>query len=223
MPDVITSATVSPATGPAPADVTALRWEWRIFSPGPLIARVQHLVTAPAGARSYETYVVSGASVHNVKIRGGRLEVKRLVATAHGGLELWQPALTERFPVDARAVGVVCDALGTAAPASAATDWSAPAFLADFVARAPDLTAVSVTKRRTPLRSGLCSGEYVELVADHARWVSVAFEDPDPTRVIAAVTALGFAIQENTNYPAALKRIVRATPANAVPDTQETP
>lgn len=210
------------ATPAGPVLNTPLRWEWRTFSPSPLLAKVERFVHGAAGVVGDETYVLSRRSVHNVKIRLGRLEVKRLQATAYDGLELWRPTMAEPFPVDANALEMACDALGISPPEPAAIPWSAAVFLAQFVVRVPVLRAVSLTKRRTPLLLGECPGEHVALTIAGQRWESIAFEDALPERVVGAVTTLSFAVRDNTSYPAALKRIAGMPAADAAPTLQET-
>lgn len=188
-------------------DAVVPRWEWRIFG-HELRARVRRLIHAPAGELSAEMYVLSARSVHNARIRRGRLEVKRLERTDHGGLELWRPVLVEPFPVGAGVLQRFCAVMGLPAVAEPGDPLTAAAFLEGFVTAAPGLTRVSVTKRTTPVVERDCPGEFAELTVDGAPWEGVAFESVSPERVVAAVQSLGFAVHDNTNYPAALKRIV---------------
>ena len=57
--------------------------------------------TRIAPRRSGEIYLLSFATPHSAKIRGGALEVKRLLQVASSGLEQWTLAFKERFPLSA--------------------------------------------------------------------------------------------------------------------------
>src|SRR5512143_1289511 len=93
--------------------VVVPRWEWRVFgvtlplTPG----RLQAAVSGPE-RESAEYYLLSRASPHNVKIRGGAVEVKRLEEVHPSGLERWRPTLKAPFPLDAGSLTEVWDVLG---------------------------------------------------------------------------------------------------------------
>ncbi len=189
------------------ADVTP-RWEWRTFVPGALPLRDDLLTWAGAPEASRdETYLLSACSEHNVKVRNQCLEIKRLERRT-SGLELWIPVLRAAFPVGMRVLDRVYEAWGVREPVPRQTRYTLAELELEIVAPAATLRAVLVTKRRTRIECGECHGELVELLVQGERWQSVAFEDPDPARVLDAVRHLALARFANTSYPAALKRIV---------------
>ena len=65
---------------------------------------------------SDELYLLSQESDASVKVRDGLMDVKRLEAVDGDGLEQWRPVLKAAFPLGARDVATVLDALGVAGP-----------------------------------------------------------------------------------------------------------
>ena len=155
-----------------------------------------------------ETYVLSSVSPHNLKIREDALDLKVLASVAPDGLEQWRPVLKAPFPVDALAVTAVFDALGVGVGHALRKQYDRRSFLRDLVAAEPRLLAVDVTKGRARLTSTVTAAEYVELVVGGTTWYGVAFEDEDPERLRALLSARKFDPHTNTNYPLALKRML---------------
>ncbi len=202
------------------SDVVAGRWEWRTFAPATLADQFAHLARHPAEPPSDETYLLSRSSPHNVKIRGGRLEIKTLIAIGSHALEQWRPTLRATFPVGAAEILAAYQAWALPAPVTLPRRASIERFLAEAVAGVPALRPIHITKRRAALTDAGCAGELVEIITEHQTWISVAIEDEDPARVLAAVRRLGLAGRDNENYPTALKRIAGLT-GTSVPHRME--
>ena len=80
----------------------APRWEWRTFGAGLSDIEAKVGLTARIAPRqSDEIYLLNFATPHSAKIRGGVLEVKRLLQVDSSGLEQWSPAFKARFPLSA--------------------------------------------------------------------------------------------------------------------------
>jgi exopolyphosphatase/guanosine-5'-triphosphate,3'-diphosphate pyrophosphatase len=80
----------------------APRWEWRTFGAGLSDIEAKVGLTARIAPRqSDEIYLLNLATPHSAKIRGGVLEVKRLLQVDSSGLEQWSPAFKARFPLSA--------------------------------------------------------------------------------------------------------------------------
>jgi hypothetical protein len=79
----------------------APRWEWRAFgeSFGGRRDALGELTRARGGER--RLYLLSVASNESVKVRGGRLDLKRLQRVDEDGLEQWEPVMKAAFPVAA--------------------------------------------------------------------------------------------------------------------------
>jgi hypothetical protein len=183
------------------------RWEWRTFARS--LASIgpkpdPDVVLLP----SREHYVLSIASVHNVKIRDDCLDIKTLVRTDELGLEQWEPTLKAQFPIDQNALDAAWKAWGLPRPIVGKTHCALDEFLAEVVPGETGLRAIEIEKRRMPMVIHGCPGERVMVRVGAEMWESISFEHADQYRVWRAVRALGLENAENMNYPAALKRIV---------------
>lgn len=205
------SSTTRPQPGGAPehgVDGPA-RWEWRWVDEGLPVARA--LLRLPPGTApqtTEETYLVSVDSPHNVKIRGGVLDVKRLRRVAEDGLELWYPTRKAAFPLAPGDLAETCDAWDVPLPRSLPGLVDLRGFLDDVVPQLTAIRRVDLIKHRSRITAGNCEGEVVALEIRGERWMSLAFEDPDPDVVRRALRAVGLEARTNCSYPAALKRIL---------------
>jgi hypothetical protein len=170
--------------------------------------RPQAGVWQPHATRGSEYYVLSIASVHNVKIRDNCLDIKTLVRTDNLGLEQWEPTFKAQFPIDEQALDAAWAAWGIPHPIVEKTRCTLDQFLTEVVPTELGLRTVEIQKRRTPMVVLGCPGERAVVTVGDEVWESIAFEHADQYRVWRAVRALGLENAENTNYPAALKRIV---------------
>lgn len=87
-------------------------WEWRVF-----VEHESHLPAfdksgAPEERSEYDVYLLAPGSIHNVKLRDGDLEVKRLVREGSSGMQLWQNKETIPFPLSDTQVSLVVGLLG---------------------------------------------------------------------------------------------------------------
>ncbi len=212
-----TSDTVVP--GPAVVGATVVpRWEWRAFertfaAPPPVEGATGSQV---AGERE-ETYLLSLLSPHNVKIRDGQLEIKRLVRADASGLEQWCPLLKRPFPIGVDALTAACEAWGLPAPADGRPIRSLAELLQTVVVPHRQLRIVTMAKRRIPVTVAGCHGERGQITVAGHRWNTVSFEDADPARVLAALRELKLDPAANENYPRALKRILGLPDHSSVP------
>jgi hypothetical protein len=186
----------------------AYRWEWRAFAPSPASFGVLSRSQSDVDTVTQERYVLSIASPDNVKTRDESLDIRTLVAVDATGLEQWRPALKAQFPIDDVALDAAWSAWRLPPPLLGRRRCTLEEFLTDIVEPEPALCLVSLETRRRRLVVEGCPGEHVTLTVGHQVLESVAFEHLDPAEVWRAVRALGLEKIENTNYPAALKRIV---------------
>lgn len=193
-------------SGAGPATIVP-RWEWRTFSR--CLPRGAAAAPVTGEARdSSETYFLSPFSPHNVKLRGGQLDLKRLEAVDDTGLERWRPVLKTAFPIDATAVAEVCHALRVSPPYSERAAYSREDLVREIVEHIPTLRLVDVHKHRTPITVAGCSGERAVLRIGVEQWETFSFEHEDPRRVLAALRDLKLDSHANVNYPRGLKRII---------------
>jgi len=194
------------------------RWEWRTFGQefGEAEARFKAL-TAEKVQRSEETYLLAAGSDANVKIRDGLMDIKSLEIVMdiktlkivnETGLERWRPVLKEGFPISASAVAQVRKALGL--PKGPQPEGAIPQdrLLADLAPPGGGVRVVAVHKTRTRYRVHGCVAEVTDVIADGLPVRTIAIEDKDPAKVIAAVAAMGLDGYPNNNYPRGLKELL---------------
>lgn len=194
------------------------RWEWRTFGQefGPaerhfaslLVENVQH---------SKEVYLVSTLTDANVKIRDELLDIKILERVDAHGLEQWRPALKAPFPIDASTVRTTREALGLTELLISPTALALEELLSELAGAGSPVRVVHVSKTRTRYRIEGCTAELTEVIADGTEVRTVAVEDVDPDKVIAAVRAMELERYPNVSYPRGLKQLlglsIRGRPA----------
>ncbi len=185
------------------------RWEWRAFGEGvgPAEAQLATLEAETCQA-SDEIYLLSSICDANVKIRGGLMDVKRLVHTDMHGLEQWQPTMKSSFPLPADEVALVLAALGVKATAPERAAYALEQFLVELVDPDRRLRVVRVHKQRARYNVNGCMAERTEVLADSKAVRTVAAESEDPARVLAAIRFLGLEGLGYISYPRGLKRLV---------------
>ena len=182
------------------------RWEWRAFGSG--FPEVEaRFGRSDDVEESDETYVLSLASDASVKIRGGRLDVKRLERVADDGLEQWRPVLKAEFPIGADDVSAMLSALGVEGVALSRAAYSLEELLAEVVRQRAELRHVGVHKRRAHFAFEGCMAELSEVRVAEGSRRTVAIESEDPELVAAAVRGLGFDPHANVNVPRGLKAL----------------
>jgi exopolyphosphatase/guanosine-5'-triphosphate,3'-diphosphate pyrophosphatase len=178
------------------------RWEWRAFGEG--FGAAEERLSAAAAERveeSLDVYVLSPTSDASVKVRAGKLDVKRLEAVDDAGLEQWRPVMKAAFPLATDQAGEVLETLGVAGGGGVAT-------LDELVAASPGLQAVPVRKRRTRYTFAGCMAEVSELRTDASATRTLAVESEDAGLVSAALRELGLAGRGNVCMARGLKALL---------------
>ncbi len=195
-----------------------LRWEWRTFGErfGDADARFAAL-TEEKVQKSEEVYLVAAGSDSNVKIRDGLLDIKLLERVDSNGLEQWRPLRKEHFPLSGSAVAALRTALGLRAGAASYDSLSLDQLLAKIAAAGGPVHVVNVSKTRTRYTVQGCISEVTDVIANGRKVRTVAIEDADALKVIAAVRAMGLDPFENMSYPRGLNILIglsrESTPA----------
>jgi len=206
---------------------TVSRYEFRIFGTclGLAEQRLRSLAPCESINESREIYLLGYATgtERNIKIRDGKLELKRLIET-HQGLERWQPAGQWAFPV----------ALDTLQPAG---QWAFPValdtlHLDNILNQAHTLPAMlsgsdllrlvataevplyraNVYKCRFRFSFPDCRAEFDQLRVNDAAIESIAIESANPQAVLQLLATLRLEDCENQSYPLAISRILGITP-----------
>src|SRR3954454_4577351 len=181
---------------------TVGRWEWRVFGTGFGEAEARLSAQPPERTEdSDEEYVLSLASDASVKVRAGRVDVKRLLRVDEHGLEQWLPILKAPFPLSAADTVTVLEAAGVTGTGEAAGT------LSELVGASSQLRTVAVRKRRAHYTFAGCMAELTELRADADVTRTLVIESEDPGRIVAAVRALGLQGHRNTCVARGLKAL----------------
>ncbi len=185
------------------------RWEWRTFGQNFGAAEPRFAALAALKVQSSEEiYLLAAGSDANVKVRDQLLDIKVLERVDSNGLEQWRPALKEPFPLAAPAIAQVRAALGLPAKLLTGDTMPLEKLLAESAASHGAVRAVTVKKTRTRYDIHGCVSELTDVFADGTHVRTVAIEDADPAKVIAAVVAMGLDGYRNTSYPRGLKQVV---------------
>jgi hypothetical protein len=122
-------------------------WEWRLFVEEPDLLPSFPRAGTPQDRSEFDVYLLVPESVHNVKLRDGDLEIKRLLRAEPSGFQLWSDKVVFPFPLAPAQAVEVGSLLGTEPPGP---DVRMPADLLRSVRRSrPDLRTVPLWKHRT--------------------------------------------------------------------------
>ena len=188
------------------------RWEWRAFGRSFGAAEDALVpITPERTEEGDEIYLVSGASA-NVKVRDDLMDIKILREVNAEGLERWEPVMKQGFPLAAKYVSEVLEALDVTAPKLPRATYTLDVFLNELI-RPNDLArVVSVHKRRNRFTVAGCMAELADVVADGRPTRTFAIESEDAAAVIAAVRAIGLDGYVNTSYPRGLVALIDGEP-----------
>ena len=191
------------------------RFEFRTFAQtfGLVADKIRRYSKCQDISESAEQYLVGSASgEHNVKVRGGRLDIKRLIEK-RGQLERWKPTAVESFPLSREFVrATLLPALGLGDVELARSEYSINDMLSDLAQPRKGIWLASVFKRRFRFSIDTCPTEIDDLLINGAAISSVAVESDNAEAVLAVMAKLGLTEYENINYPLALRRIMGLAP-----------
>lgn len=185
----------------------ATRFEFRRFGEDFSVMRDRFAALGKADKQpaSRETYIVTRLNIEaNVKIRGGRLQVKILRGRLQM-LEEWARPLNAEFPVSVDDVeGIVIPALGLDLEIGSGGALTEGALLA-VVSAQHALATVKVDKQRTLYGLGNCTAEFCELRICNDKLHTIAIETPDAEAAHAVLNKVGLADAQNESYAAFLQ------------------
>jgi len=185
------------------------RWEWRTFGQDFGAAEPRFAALgAEKVQNSEEIYLLASGSDANVKIRDELMDIKILERVDSSGLEKWRPVFKEPFPLAASAVARVQAALGVTPLSFSAGGLSLDQLLADLARSDGRVRVIAVRKTRTRYQVQGCVAELTDVVADGKAVRTVAIEDADPAKVIAAVAVMRLDRFPNISYPRGLKHLI---------------
>jgi len=185
--------------------MTALRWEWRTF--GAEFDGAEARLTGLPPVRvddSEELYILSSRVEGSIKVRDGKLDVKRLERVSEDGLEQWNPVAKAEFPIAATDVASLLAALDVSVPSLHRDRYALDQVIADVVEPHDDLVAVPVRKHRDHYLLDGCRAELTGVRSGPRTTRTVAVEDDDPRIVRSTVEALGLWSRSNVSFPRGL-------------------
>ena len=184
------------------------RYEFRKF--GADLVKVRDAFAARGAGRtppaSRESYIVTRLNIEsNVKVRGGRLQVKTLRGRL-GMLEQWARPLSAEFPVAVEDVeGIVLPALGLDLEIGRGGALGESALMA-VVSGQPALATIRVDKQRTLYDVDNCVAEFCELRIGDDKLQTIAVEATDAEAALALLSEAGLADDQNESYAEFLQR-----------------
>lgn len=163
---------------------------------------------------SEERYVIAhGAGDANVKVRDGKLQIKRLIER-YRRLERWEPVADATFPLGHDFVQAkLAPAPNLRQMQAARPSRSLQTFLAELVSPEHGLWQASVSKRRFRFVIDDCLAEIDESLINGAAIGSIAVESAAADSVQALTEQIGLAAYENVSYPRAIRRVMGLEPA----------
>ena len=181
------------------------RWEWRTFGETFGGAEVRLTALPPTSVNeSEELYVLSSRVEASIKVRDGKLDVKRLERRSEDGLEQWKPVAEAEFPLAAADVEALLAALRVRVPTLGRETYALDELIDEVVEPVADLVAVPVHKDRAHHLLDGCPVELTELRSSARTTRTIAVEDEDPALVRATVEGLGLWSRPNTSVPRGL-------------------
>jgi hypothetical protein len=204
------------STTEPPTDSTPPRYEFRVWGDlDRMAATVAGHIDGVTESKGDECYLLAPPdSGVNPKIRGGTLDVKRLIRVRRG-CEQWEPVDKASFPLTAATISAsLFDVIGLEPPPLARREYDIDQFMDEVVRPDPRLDAVSVDKSRTIGTSGACRAEIARvMIAGTDPTTTIAIESSDLDALVALRSELGLEGAANENYPDAIRRIVGGTDA----------
>jgi hypothetical protein len=187
------------------------RYEYRVWADSLEDVRnnLQRLATALRMETSEETYLISATTDKcNAKIRGGRMNLKALLATEQK-LELWKPVLDAEFPLDSSVItGQIFPCLELRAPDLPRPRYSMDEFVGEVIRTQPQIVMVTILKRRERFLLDECLAEFTSVSIGKAAHETAAVESTKPGSVLRLIRQLHIAGIPNTNYIARLKQVL---------------
>jgi hypothetical protein len=194
---------VTPARPYGPA-----RFEYRIWA-----ARFPELPAPDLMPASAEVYLLPAAVEGiNAKIRGGALEIKRLLGV-RAGLQEWLPAFRCPLPLPAAVVErELCPALGIVPPTLTQPSYGLEPLLEVLASSGSGVRGLRLVKRRRPFEVATARAERTRVEVGAHTIESVAIEAEAFEAARRAVAELELERATNLDYGATLRRLLAGQP-----------
>jgi hypothetical protein len=155
-----------------------------------------------------EFYILSSLNdINNVKIRNGKMDIKRLLAR-ESGMEKWVRVLKIPFPLGREVIHCeVYPALMLPDPLPARQEYGIEKFFTELIEPEGNLSTVRVDKKRSLFARGHCSAEFARLGVEGIPYHSIALESEERGLLVDEIKYFGLSGEENTNYIQFLKHL----------------
>lgn len=179
------------------------RYEYRVWPRRSLSATSdlhRDWVLASAERRADIYLLGSNGTVDLVKLRNGtQLEIKRRGGDQLG-LQFWQLALSQDFPLSVFALNRLAAAFGLPRALPQSAGLSAAHLVAALLWPTNRVEARIVEKSRLLFRRGTSTAEITRVILENRSWMTVAVEDPDPVTAARMVACLDLEYLPNQSY-----------------------
>ena len=179
------------------------RYEYRVWPRHSLSATSdlhRDWVLALAERRADIYLLGAHGMVDLVKLRDGtQLEIKRRGGDQLG-LQFWQLALSQDFPLSVFALNRLAAAFGLPRALPQSAGLSAAHLVAALLWPINKVEARIVEKFRLLFGRGTSTAEITRVKLDNRSWMTVAVEDPDPVTAARMVASLDLAYLPNQSY-----------------------
>ena len=185
------------------------RWEWRTFGDTFGDAETRLAALPPTKVDdSDELYILSSRIEGSIKVRDGKLDVKRLERRSEDGLEQWKPVANAEFPIAATDVAALLAALDVNVPPLNREAYALDQLIDEVVAPHDDLLSVPVRKHRVHHMLDGCRAEVTQVRSGPRTTRTIAVEDEDPALVRSTVEALELSSRPNVSVPHGLIQLL---------------
>ena len=184
-------------------------WEWRAFDqadrwPASLCEGVPTRVSA----LRVETYVLTRASPHTVRLWRDRVEVDRLVEQSPVGVDCWESVLDETYPIGAAALRCLGDALQVV-PCSGGGTLSGPELLLAFLTRScPGVRIAPIRAWAAQCTIDECEVERATVLIGVTLHDTLRLRHPRCDALLATLQRFGLDPGQNVSMVSMLKRHV---------------
>jgi hypothetical protein len=181
---------------------TRPRYEYRAWSQS-----FPNLPRPEAESWSEETYIVPyGLLSRDIKIRGGALEIKELLAERNG-LQLWNASSRLAFPIPALTLERELMSIVMIGQPLHRDRYGPEELVQELAEGRRNVAAVRLRKRRHVFESHGCRAETAEIEVGEKHLMSAAAEHEHPETLLGAIAAMGLDRYPNLSYVQALSRL----------------
>jgi hypothetical protein len=185
------------------------RYEYRVWEDSltGVRSKLERLAPLLRTETTEDVYLISlTTDVCNAKIRGGRINIKVLLAVKHG-LELWKPVMDAEFPLDRSAIAEqILPVFELPVPYLGRPQYSIDEFVNEVIRVHPKIVMMTTLKRRARFRLNECLAEFASVTIGDVTRETVALESTAVDPVLRLIQQLQIEGRPNVSYVRQLKQ-----------------